>query len=111
MTNSNFGQVTNDSGINGLNITTGTAGCGIANSGTSVNACYGGNVGTVWDYWHGYYYPNVIHSSYPVYIQERAKDSGRQAFEIIKALQDKKLIKLEKVGDFIEAMDTLIKII
>lgn len=67
--------------------------------------------GSCWDYWQNNYYPNVIHTSYPVYIQERAKDSGKHAFEIIKALQDKKLIKLDKVGDFIEAMDTLIKIL
>ena len=66
---------------------------------------------TAWDYWQGYYYPSVILPSYPVYIQDRAKDSGKQAFEIIKALQDKKLIKLDKVKDFIEAMDVLIKIL
>jgi len=35
----------------------------------------------------------------------------KQAFEIIKQLQDKKFIELDKVSDFIEAMDTLIKIL
>lgn len=70
-----------------------------------------GYSGTCWDYWTTDYYPRVIHTSYPVYLQERAKDQGKQAFEIIKALQDKKLIKLDKVADFIEAMDTLIKIL
>ena len=64
---------------------------------------------SLWDYWTNQYYPQVIHPSYPVYIQERAKDSGKQAFEIIKALQDKKLMNLKTVADFIEAMDTLIK--
>jgi hypothetical protein len=67
--------------------------------------------GTVWDYWQNYYYPQVISHSYPVYVQERAQDKGRQAFEIIKMLQDKKLIKLDKVSDFIDAMDCLIKIL
>lgn len=64
---------------------------------------------TAWDVWQGWYYPQVIRESYPVYVQERSKDHGKQAFEIIKALQDKKLMKLEKVSDFIEAMDTIIK--
>ena len=64
-----------------------------------------------WDYWQRDYYPYVIHDSYPVYIQERAKDRGKQAFEIIKVLMDKKLLKLYTVRDFIEAMDTLIKIL
>lgn len=66
---------------------------------------------TAWNYWTDYYYPQVIRESYPIYIQERAKDSGKQAFEIIKALQDKDLIKLDKVKDFVEAMDILIKIL
>src|SRR3990167_9122312 len=72
-----------------------------------------GGTGTMscWNYWQDFYYPQTIVHSYPVYLQDRAKDSGKQAFEIIKALQDKKLIKLEKVSDFIEAMDTLIKIL
>lgn len=70
-----------------------------------------GTSATCWHYWQDYYYPNQIIHSYPVYIQDRSKDLGKQAFEIIKALQDKKLIKLDKVADFIEAMDTLIKIL
>jgi hypothetical protein len=64
---------------------------------------------TGWDYWQGYYYPQVIRESYPVYIQEKAKDSGKHAFEIIKVLMDNKLIKLDKVEDFVKAMDILIK--
>jgi len=64
-----------------------------------------------WDYWQNWYYPQVIHHSYPIYIQERAMDKGKQAFEIIKILKDKKLVKLEKVGDFIDLMDELIKIL
>lgn len=64
---------------------------------------------TGWSYWQNYYYPYIIRESYPVYIQERAMDKGQKAFEIIKMLQDKKLIKLDKVADFIEAMDALIK--
>lgn len=66
---------------------------------------------TGWSYWRDYYYPTIIRESYPVYIQEKAVDKGKQAFEILKTLQDKKLIKLEKVADFIEAMDSLIKIL
>jgi len=62
-----------------------------------------------WDYFQNYYYPYVIKESYPVYIQERAQDKGKQAFEILKVLKDKGFIKIEKVEDFIEAMDALIK--
>jgi hypothetical protein len=64
-----------------------------------------------WNYWQNYYYPHVIRESYPVYINERAKDKGKQAFEIIKILKDKKLVKLQKVSDFIDLMDELIKIL
>ena len=64
-----------------------------------------------WNYWQDYYYPEIIRTSYPVYIQERSQDKGKKAFEIIKALQDKKLIKLDKVSDFVDAMDELIKIL
>lgn len=79
------------------------------------NATYSGNIVSnqlsCWGYWRDYYYPQVIRESYPVYIGEKAKDKGKQAFEIIKVLKDKKLIKLEKVSDFIDAMDELIKIL
>ena len=66
---------------------------------------------TCWSYWQKYYYPQVIYSSYPVYIQERAKDKAKQAYEIIKILKDKKLANIEKVSDFIDLMDELIKIL
>jgi len=66
---------------------------------------------TCWGYWTEYYYPEIIRQSYPVYIQEQSKDKGKQAFELIKVLSDKKFIKLEKVKDFIDLMDTLIKIL
>lgn len=36
-------------------------------------------------------------------------DKGKQAFELVKALMDKKLLNVEKVRDFIEAMDTILK--
>ena len=64
-----------------------------------------------WGYWQDYYYPTVIRESYPVYIQERAKDKAKHAYEIVKILKDKKLAKLEKVSDFIDLMDELIKIL
>lgn len=83
---------------------------GISNSAS--NSMYAiGNSITAWDFWTDRYYPSVIRESYPVYIRERAEDKGKQAFELIKALQDKKLMKLDKVSDFIDAMDILIKIL
>jgi hypothetical protein len=66
---------------------------------------------TGWSFFQNYYYPYVIRESYPVYIQERALDKGKQAFEIMKVLQDKKLLNIVKVVDFIDAMDALIKIL
>lgn len=66
---------------------------------------------TVWDYWQGWYYPQVIRESYPVYIQEKALDKGKKAFEIVKILKDKELIRMERVKDFIDLMDELIKIL
>lgn len=66
---------------------------------------------TGWGYWTDYYYPQVIYRDYPVYVRERAQDKGKKAFELIKVLKDKKLVKLEKVGDFIDLMDELIKIL
>ena len=77
----------------------------IAGSNTA-NAVF---TGTGWDYWSNYYYPTIIRESYPVWVQEKAQDKGKLAFEVIKALQDKKLLKLDKVADFIEAMDILLK--
>ena len=70
-----------------------------------------GSTMSCWGYWQDWYYPHVIRESYPVYIGERALDKGKQAFEIIKILKDKKLVKLEKVSDFIDLMDELIKIL
>jgi len=64
-----------------------------------------------WGYWQDYHYPYVISNSYPVYIQERSLDKGKQAFEIIKVLKDKKMVQLKKVSDFIDLMDALIKIL
>ena len=87
-------------------------------SANSVNDCTGyyttpSNDGSVtcWGYWNELYYPQVIRESYPVYIQDRAKDKGKQAFEIIKILSDKKIIRLDTVKNFIDAMDALIKIL
>ena len=64
---------------------------------------------TLWGYWQGTYYPQVIRESYPMYIQEKAMDKGKHAFELLKALMDKNLLKIEKVSDFIDAMDTILK--
>ena len=95
---------------NNLNIqTTATAGQFTTSNAGQFTTSNTGNM-TCWQYWTDYYYPHY-HQSYPVYIQDRALDKGKQAFEIIKVLKDKKLVKLEKVSDFIDLMDELIKIL
>lgn len=103
--------------MNGLAITGGTGTSGIVGTytttsqGSSVtNAVYFGDPpNTAWGYWQQYYYPQVILQSYPVYLQDKAMDKGKQAFEILKSLLDKKLLKLDKVSEFVEAMDTILK--
>ena len=62
---------------------------------------------TCWGYWEKYYYP-YVYPSYPVYVQERAIDKGKKAFELIKLMQDKKFVKMNTVKDFIDLMDLLI---
>jgi len=93
-----------DDGVRGLS--TGSSG----NMGMNDEFYYNGDM-SCWNYWERHYYPQVIKTEYPVYIQERSKDKGKKALEIIKILKDKKLIKLDKVKDFIDAMDTLINIL
>ena len=96
--------------MDGLNVnyssSLGTSGDDSFSVGT--NALY---TTTGWDFWQNQYYPQVIRESYPIYVRERAEDKGKQAFEVIKMLQDKRFVKFEKVSDFIDAMDALIKIL
>jgi hypothetical protein len=81
-----------------------------ANANYSAQDCNNTNL-SCWKYWDTWYYPQVIRESYPVYVQERAEDKGKKAFEIIKMMKDKNLIQLKTVADFIEAMDALIKVL
>lgn len=76
---------------------------------SGTNAMYYNDGSSLWGYWQNQYYPYVIRESYPIYIQEKAMDKGKQAFELLKALMDKNLVKVDKVKDFIEAMDTILK--
>src|SRR4051812_25849332 len=92
--------------VDGQNIigsftTTATSGAGNLSIQTgATNALYHDTSGTsLWGYWQNYYYPQVIRESYPVYIQEKAMDKGKQAFELLKALMDKNLVKVDKVKD------------
>ena len=66
---------------------------------------------TCWKWWQDYYYPAIIKESYPIYIQEKAKDKGKLSYEIIKVLRDKGLIEVNKVKDFMKLMDTLISLL
>jgi hypothetical protein len=95
------------------NLNIGTTTCGDATYTVAGDSISAGITGTTscWHYFQDYYYPQVIRESYPVYIQEKSIDKGKQAFEIIKMLKDKRFIRLETVGDFIDAMDALIKIL
>ena len=82
-----------------------------SDSDNSANLSSSGSFVSCWQYWTDLYYPEVIRFSYPMYIQERAQDNGKKAYEIIKILKDKKLAKLNTVSDFINLMDELIKIL
>lgn len=48
-----------------------------------------------------------IHTNY--FYNFARMDKGEKAFKIIKTLIDKKIVKLAKVEDFVDLMDTLIK--
>lgn len=95
--------------------------CSVDNNSLNFDSCnnFGINssgIGTsqqtsCWDYWQNQYYPYVIYPSYPVYIQERAVDKGKKAFEIIKLMKDKKFVIFKTVKDFIDVMDLLINIL
>ena len=109
---SNFGINTTgmqDSDGSGITVSDGNIGIG-SGMGEAMYRTFPENM-TGWGYWQDYYYPHVIRESYPVYLQDRSEDKGKQAFEIIKVLKDKKLVKLNKVGDVIDLMDELIKIL
>ncbi len=91
---------------NAFNITTGNNDYGsdtVTNGTTNTLGC--------WDYWQDWHYPYVVRENYPVYIQQRSQDKAKYAYEIIKILKDKKLAKIDKVSDFINLMDELIKIL
>ena len=66
---------------------------------------------SVWHFWEDYYFPYVIKKDYPIWIQERAIDKGKKAYEIIKTLRDKKLITVRTVKQFTDLMDELIKVL
>lgn len=100
-------QTTGSGGASGTIAYSNSASGGSA--GVTNSIYYGDPPNTAWGYWQQYYYPQVILQSYPVYLQNKAMDKGKQAFEICKSLLDKKLIKLDKVSDFVEAMDTILK--
>ena len=75
----------------------------------SSNITYTDSNNSLWNYWQNQYYPYVIRESYPVYIQERAMDKGKHAFELLKALMDKNLMSVRTVKDFVDAMDIILK--
>ncbi len=66
---------------------------------------------TAFHWWQEYYYPQVIKESYPVYVQEKSYDKGAKAYEIIKHLKDKDFVKINTAKQFIEIMDSLIKML
>lgn len=103
-------EMKNNNQVNAMYVATNGSmdGLSITTTGGSTGLYYNGSG---WDYWQNYYYPQVIRESYPVYVKEKSEDNGKKAFEIIKMLQDKRFVKFEKVSDFIDAMDALIKVL
>jgi hypothetical protein len=94
-----------------FNITVGDVPCQTGGGDVINDLVYhGGETTGCWEYWQNWHYPQIV-QSYPVYIREKAKDNAKQAYEIIKILTDKKLVKVDKVKDFIDLMDELIKIL
>lgn len=60
---------------------------------------------TNYDYWHTYYEPLVTYH-YPDYVTYWADHSKIETtFKVLQVLMDLKLIKIDKVKDFIEAVN------
>ncbi len=58
--------------------------------------------------WYNNHYYHWYPNYYPVTIQV---DTTKKAFEIVKVLQDKKVIKLSTVKQFVELVDSILKIL
>ncbi len=60
-----------------------------------------------YDYYHTHWYPySYYYPSYPVY-----EDKTKQAFKIVKLLMKKKLVKVDKVKDFVDLIDEVLEIL
>lgn len=59
-----------------------------------------------YDYYHTHWYPYSNYLSYHTY-----EDKTKQAFKIVKLLMKKKLVKVDKVKDFVELIDEILEIL
>jgi hypothetical protein len=66
---------------------------------------------TQYDDWKDIYYRGPLRPIGHTYPPSFREDKGEKAFKIIKALMDKKLVQIEKIEQFIDLMDELIKIL
>ncbi len=81
---------------------------------TDFSATGGGAAGNfTTGYYH--YYPNfqeVVHHYYPTYIGTwEQKSKIEQAFKIVQKLQEKKLLTLKTVKDFIETVNDISEVL
>lgn len=65
------------------------------------------NLRYCWDWWYQYYMP--IYQ--PVYYSTLSPDKGKQAIAIMRALMDKGIVKINKVEDFVKAIDVVLNVI
>ncbi len=60
-----------------------------------------------YDYYHTHWYPYTQY--YPSFTI--GEDKTKQAFKIVKLLMKKKLVKVDKVKDFVELIDEILEIL
>jgi len=71
------------------------------------------HVGDVWPSYQEWYHPIVkeYYVNYPVWTYIKDQSKTEQAFKIAQKLQEKKLINLKTVKDFIDFVNELIEIL
>jgi hypothetical protein len=57
-------------------------------------------------YWYPYTHPQIFQDHYTI-----REDNTKQAFKIVKLLMKKKLVKVDKVKDFVELIDEILEIL
>lgn len=97
-----FNQVTDNTTLNSNSWTFSSQVNNTIDNAAAIASCV-----PAYDWWHYNYYPQPWYL-YPTYTVE---DKGKQAFELVKKLQEIKLIKLTTAKQFADTMDAVLKVL